>query len=312
MDDNKSLEPLPGKNFSHIRNKKRRESQYREYKHARAVRKSDIRRARAKGEEKNPELREERLAKNVTKTLENTRELDDTYVDDEDAEVEADVDQDEFAEHYNGDQSAKILITTSRVSTQLTLAFGANLENVLPRSQFIRRKHKFHIRQIIQFCNNRDYTDIVVINEDKKKPVSLTVIHLPEGPTAHFALSSVTLMKDIAHQARPTQYFPELVLNNFNTRLGHSVGRMLGSLFPQLPQFEGRNVVTFHNQRDFIFFRRHRYEFQSKDKVNLQEVGPRFTLKLRWLQRGLFDPSSGDYEWIFKTEMEASRRKFFL
>ena len=56
-----------------------------------------------------------------------------------------------------------------------------------------------------------------------------------------------------------TRHRPEVILNNFKTRLGHSVGRMLGSLFHMDPEFRGRNVVTFHNQRDFIFFRRHRY-----------------------------------------------------
>jgi hypothetical protein len=48
---------------------------------------------------------------------------------------------------------------------------------------------------------------------------------------------------------------PELVLNNFGTRLGHRAGRMLASLFHQDPQFRSRQVATFHNQRDFIFFR---------------------------------------------------------
>ena len=52
---------------------------------------------------------------------------------------------------------------------------------------------------------------------------------------------------------------PEVILNNFNTRLGHSVGRMLASLFNADPNYSGRRVVTFHNQRDFIFFRQHRY-----------------------------------------------------
>ena len=33
---------------------------------------------------------------------------------------------------------------------------------------------------------------------------------------------------------------------------------MIQSLFPQAPNFGGRRVVTFHNQRDFIFFRHHR------------------------------------------------------
>ena len=33
---------------------------------------------------------------------------------------------------------------------------------------------------------------------------------------------------------------------------------MLAALFPYDPEFKGRRVVTFHNQRDFIFFRHHR------------------------------------------------------
>lgn len=58
--------------------------------------------------------------------------------------------------------------------------------------------------------------------------------------------------------ARPSPHSPELILNNFQTLLGLSVGRLFGSLFPPLPQFRGRQVVTLHNQRDFLFFRRHR------------------------------------------------------
>lgn len=54
---------------------------------------------------------------------------------------------------------------------------------------------------------------------------------------------------------RATTHKPELVLNNFGTRLGRRVGRMFASLFSQDPAFRGRRVVTFHNQRDFVFFR---------------------------------------------------------
>ena len=72
-----------------------------------------------------------------------------------------------------------------------------------------------------------------------------------------------------------------------------------------MPEFQGRQVVTLHNQRDFLFFRRHRsvpnrntalivcsslfrrYAFRSTEKVSLQEIGPRFTLKLRSLRKGL-------------------------
>ena len=35
---------------------------------------------------------------------------------------------------------------------------------------------------------------------------------------------------------------------------------MLACLFPHDPNFKGRRVVTFHNQRDYIFFRHHRFD----------------------------------------------------
>ncbi|KAE9615329.1 putative anticodon-binding, Brix domain-containing protein [Lupinus albus] len=54
-------------------------------------------------------------------------------------------------------------------------------------------------------------------------------------------------------------------MNNFTTRLGHPVGRLIQSLFPQDPEFKGRRVVTFHNQRDFIFFRHHWYIFETRE-----------------------------------------------
>lgn len=105
--------------------------------------------------------------------------------------------------------------------------------------------------------------------------------------------------------AKSTGHYPELVLNNFVTRLGHTVGRMFQTLFPPMPEFQGRQVVTLHNQRDFLFLRRHRqvwcslpstgahhvhirrYAFRSEEKVALQEIGPRFTLKMKWLKNGI-------------------------
>jgi ribosome production factor 1 len=165
----------------------------------------------------------------------------------------------------------------------------------------------------------------------------LLVVNLPDGPTAHFKLSSVKLSKKIKGHGRPTRHMPELILNNFTTRLGLRVGRMFASIFPQDPEFRGRRAVTFHNQRDFIFFRHHRYIFEEKEvkgKVSasskdstvdvkkrtpksaviarLQECGPRFTLKLQSLQHGTFDSKYGEYEWVHKPDMDTSRRRFFL
>jgi len=126
-------------------------------------------------------------------------------------------------------------------------------------------------------------------------------------------------------------------------------------MLPKQPEFEGRQVVTLHNQRDFIFFRRHRYVFRDGtlsrspnclyptfsflfflfpipgkglmvvEKVGLQELGPRFTMKLLWIKRGIAgsgeeskismdgkETGNGEVEWAWKPELETSRRKFFL
>jgi ribosome production factor 1 len=144
----------------------------------------------------------------------------------------------------------------------------------------------------------------------------LIVTHLPHGPTAFLKVSSFVAGEKIPGHGRPTSHVPELILNNFKTRLGRRVGRFLGSLFPHQPEFEGRQVVTFHNQRDFIFVRHHRYVYrktEERTRAKLQELGPRFTLKMKWLQEGAFDPDFGEYEWILKRkEMEQSRLKFNL
>ena len=140
----------------------------------------------------------------------------------------------------------------------------------------------------------------------------VTIVHLPNGPTAYFRLSNVRLSKDIRGHGKVQDYKPELILNNFNTRLGSIIGRMFCALFPQQPEFQGRQVATFHNQRDFIFFRRHRYIFRNGEKADIQELGPRFTLRLEALQKGTFDPEFGEYEWMHKPELDTSRRKFFL
>jgi|EP01047_Picozoa_sp_COSAG01_P075309 ribosome production factor 1 len=94
---------------------------------------------------------------------------------------------------------------------------------------------------------------------------------------------------------------------------------MLAALFPLDPQFKGRRVVTCHNQRDFLFFRHHRYIFEEgrggkvgQVKARLQELGPQFTLKLRSLQLGPFDTETGEYEWYHTAEMDTSRRRFHV
>lgn len=100
---------------------------------------------------------------------------------------------------------------------------------------------------------------MLVVNEHRKEPDGLLVIHLPDGPTAHFRVSNVKITTELRKNHRDiTAHRPEVVLNNFSTRLGLTVGRMLGALFHYDPEFQGQRAVTFHNQRDYIFFRHYR------------------------------------------------------
>ena len=92
----------------------------------------------------------------------------------------------------------------------------------------------------------------------------------------------------------------------------------------------GRIFVTLHNQRDYIFLRRHRYAFRDKRptekpiqgpdgkpvagvediRAGLQELGPRLTLKLRRVDRGIQHRSGQEWEW--KAHDEKVRTRFSL
>lgn len=297
--------------ISEIKNKAKREQVYAKRKLEKAKQQRQKRKEQKENEEENPDLRAKRLQENVPHTQENTREYDEAVIAADDQEIAQEEEDDEFAQYFSG-QSPKVLITTSPRAGRKTQGFVDELVSVIPSLEYVKRGKKFTLKQIMEFCVNREYTDLMVVTEDHKEPTHLTMVHLPEGPTAHFRLTRVTGGKEISGHGRATAHYPELILNRFTTRLGHTVGRMFAAVFPQVPEFQGRQAVTFHNQRDFIFFRRHRYVFKSGKRVDLQEIGPRFTLRLRWLQKGLYDPLDGEYEWKYGAELETSRRRVFL
>jgi len=273
--------------------------------------KKDKRKLKTKRRKETDALGEEAPPKKVPHTLETTRQYDETIVSPEDYEALHDEEIDEFADYFRGEKVPHLAVTTCVHPSSPCLAFVEELIDVFPNSHYYKRG-TYSLKQIISFCSNRDFTDLLVINENRKRPNGVLMIHLPDGPTAHFKLSSIVPSKSIKGHGKASGCNPELILNNFNTRLGHTVGRMLASLFPYKPNFKGRSAVTFHNQRDYIFFRRHRYIFEQNEKVRLQELGPRFTLKLRSLQHGTFDSKGGEYEWVHKPEMDANRRRFYL
>ena len=250
--------------------------------------------------------------KEVPKTIDSMRVPDDTIIDGNDVEVQLDEATDEFAPYFLGALPPKLLITTNERPSKPCVAFAKELQTLLPKSDFEFRRN-FPMKAIVEEAITHEYTDLVVVHSDKEDANRLLLMHLPNGPTAHFKLSSVKLSKKIRGHAKLETGQPELILNRFGTRLGRSIGRMLAALFPQDPNFPARTVATFHNQRDFIFFRHHRYLFDEEGKkTSLQEIGPQFTLKLKTLQVGTFSPLDGLYEWTDEATHRANRRTFAL
>jgi len=227
----------------------------------------------------------------------------------------------------------KILITTSLNST---LHHEAKLLTTLfPHSSYVPRSahyygHKYSVREIASFASNREYTALLVLKEDQKKPTGLTFVHLPHGPSFTFSISNWVEGKKLPGHGNPTDHIPELILNNFRTPLGLLTAHIFRTMFPPQPELQGRQVITLHNQRDYIFVRRHRYAFREKReteknvvgpdgkevegvkgiRAGLQELGPRFTLKLRRIDRGIQRGSGQEWEW--KGGMEKVRTKFQL
>lgn len=321
------------RNPSHIGNKLKRSEMYGKYLDQKRKAKEE---ARAERREKElAGLGEEEVVRKTPRTLDNAREAEPTAVQPEDPEVLADEAEDEFAPYLSGEQDPKVLITTRPRPSQELFYFIADLQRLIPSLEFYPRK-SYSVKEICQFAQNRDYTHVMILSEKAKKCNGLTISHVSKqmmGPTAFFKVSNVVTSQKIPMHGKSTHHIPELNLKGFGTRLGHRIGRLLGSVFPHNAELQGRQVVTFHNQRDYLFVRHHRYIFdeiqdakrvqavKEHDKTNpmpnintrLQELGPRFTLKLRWLQEGTFDTQFGEYEWIHKRkEMDITRRKFHL
>lgn len=334
------LPPTVGQRTAHIRNKFVRAKLYQELKHKEDRKKKSERKARARDAQER-EARGETVVRAVPRTIENQRAADVTVAGPEDEENAAEEDVDEFAGHFALEREPKVLLTTSLTATKTTYAFASELLDVLPRCVFYKR-NGYALKKICEFAERRGFSDVVVVHEDRHDVVGLLVTHLPDGPTARFALSRLVLGQKIRGSAVATSHRPELALNNFSTKLGTRVGRLFASLFHQDPNFRGRRVATFHAQRDYIFFRHHRYIFEAKDtpkpgseleqqlkaaaedpdapppplsdlvKVRLQEIGPRFTLRLVSLQKGVYDPTQGEFEWVPKRDREQTKRHFVL
>lgn len=104
----------------------------------------------------------------------------------------------------------KVLITTSINATIHKEA--QDIATLFPNSHYIPRSahrhgHKYSVREICKFARNREFTAVVVLNEDQKKVDRMTIVHLPDGPTLTYTISHYMPGKKIPGHGNPTNHY---------------------------------------------------------------------------------------------------------
>lgn len=216
---------------------------------------------------------------------------------------------DEFSSVFSGVITPRVVIVPGLKATRVSYTFISELLQIIPNSVFFERR-KSSLAEASAKAAEKGFTDAIFVEENRKHITGLYHAHLPNGPCAYYHVRSYVPCKKVPGHGNCTLSKPEVILSHFTTQLGIRVARMLGALFALEPEYSGRQVVTLHNQRDFIFFRFHRYEFDQRGmKVSLQEQGPRFTLQLQQLIKGLFGNESAEMEFH---KSKAGKYEFFL
>lgn len=218
----------------------------------------------------------------------------------------------------------KILITTSRDPSSKLIQFVKELRLMFPNSQRINRGTAV-IKDLVGACRAQEITDLIIVHEHRGQPDGLIVSHLPYGPTAFFGLSNVVLRHDIKSgmQAQGSsldtvsEAYPHLIFHNFSTTLGQRTSNVLKYLFP-VPKTDSKRVMSFVNRDDTISFRHHVYKKKdgtsgkAKDNIELEEIGPRFEMKLYHLKLATIEMADADTEWVLRPYMNSTKKRKVL
>jgi U3 small nucleolar ribonucleoprotein protein IMP4 len=210
-----------------------------------------------------------------------------------------------------GAKDPTVLITTSRKPSSRLMQFLKELKIVIPNATRINRGN-YVIGELVEVANKYGFDDLIILHEHRGNPDGMIVSHLPSGPTAYFALSNVVLRHDLKTQldTMPEEY-PHLIFHNFNSRIGDRVVDILKFMFP-VPKLESRRVLSFINKDDFIVFRHHSYQKEDYKTVSLEEIGPRFVLKLYQISLGTVDIEHAQTEWVLRPYMNTAKKRKVL
>ncbi|KAH0471347.1 MAG: uncharacterized protein KVP18_005043 [Porospora cf. gigantea A] len=229
---------------------------------------------------------------------------------------------------YSNARTPIVMITTSRNPGKKCLLLAKELKLLVPNSYRVNRG-EYNLKSLAELAAVNNVTDIIEVSGTSPSghPTTLTVSHVPFGPTAVFELKDVVLRHDLPEKPRTvSEAFPHLIFHNFSGPLGCRFQMILQNLFSE-PRQVSQRVVTFANVGDQIRMRHHtwtsgikgdvteeikskrmlararggRLEAESLKDVQLHEEGPRFTLKPFKILRGSLDMMrTADVEWVIR------------
>lgn len=222
-------------------------------------------------------------------------------------------DDEYFSNAYN---DPKILVTTSRGPSQRLTQFLKEMRIIIPNCVRVNRGN-IVIKDLVKVCQDNEYSDLIILHENRGTPDGMIISHMPCGPTLYLGLFNVILRHDIKEEIdKVSEAYPHLIFDGFKTRVGERIVEIVKNLFP-VPKAEALRCLTFANKDDFISFRHHSFakktdEKNGKKNVELEEIGPRFEMRPYQILLGTIDQPDSNKEWVLRPFMNTARNRNHL
>jgi U3 small nucleolar ribonucleoprotein protein IMP4 len=179
---------------------------------------------------------------------------------------------------------------------------------VLPNSVRVNRGNTV-LKDLTKICQENEFSDLVILHENRGTPDGMIISHMPFGPTIYFGLFNVVLRHDIKEEVDTvSEAYPHLIFDGFTSRLGERIVEILKNIFP-VPKLDSQRIITFVNNDDYISLRHHTYNKSKKDNIELEEVGPRFELRPYQILLGTIDMPDANKEWVLRPYMNTACKK---
>jgi U3 small nucleolar ribonucleoprotein protein IMP4 len=205
----------------------------------------------------------------------------------------------------------KIYLTSSRSPSSKLIKFLKELEIIFPYSQKINRGSEFLV-SLISFSLLQGVKNLIIVYENRSKPTSLVISHLPSGPTLFFTLSNV-LSGINQKKIKKSGILPNVIFDNLNSNLGQRIAKVLGSLFPPA-SLTSKRIVTFTGFKGVILFGHYWNEKTGYSKKNyiLQKLSPSFDLQPFKITLDTINKKNQKIEWVLTPFLNSKKKKNFL